>query len=68
MKGNEEFLEEDWEGEALKDEMYLGEYRSQKEREFWEWYYSVEGNVKIEQPDGTVKEVEKSTNDYFFSF
>lgn len=68
MEGNEKFLEEDWEREALKDEMFIGEYRSQKEQEFWEWYNRTEGNVKVEQPDRTLKEVEPTLDKYFLPF
>lgn len=68
MEGNEKFLEEDWEREALKDEVFIGEYRSQKEQEFWEWYNRTEGNVKVEQPNGTLKEVEPTLDKYFLPF
>ena len=68
MKGNEEFLEEDWEREALKDEIFVKEFQSERERAFWAWYMEEEGHVKIEHSDGSIEEFEKSTNEYFLPF
>lgn len=68
MQGNEEFIQEDWERENLKDYAYLLESEMDKEHEYWEWYWKQTGTVRVEQPDGSIVEVEQMIDDYKLPF
>lgn len=49
MTDNEQFIEEDWERESLKDSIYIEEKRREIEEEYWEWLRGQPGNIIVEK-------------------
>lgn len=54
------FIEEDFEMEAQKEQVYLEEYKRSCEAEYWEWYNKSEGKVILKNSDGTETEIDET--------
>ncbi len=62
------YIEEDYEVDPLRDQIYLEEYRRVYEAEYWEWYEKTEGKVFIEHPDGTKTEIDETIDNIHLPF
>ncbi len=64
----DKFIEEDFEMEPKKEEIFLEEYKRVFEAEYWEWYEKSEGKVIIKNHDGTETEIEETINSSVLPF